>query len=147
MSFKNRMSAIVGDENTVARYLFEKISHVAFIAWVGVFFFHVPSTASALWALAVYTLAGKVLWLVGARERAKETERVYGQPLPGRFPIVNDAWQVITWKAVWVDTAFDLGVASLPAIVSLPLREFTYLLALWLIFIPVGSNNQWGSPS
>lgn len=118
--FRKRMSSIVGDENTVARYLTEKIGHTALIAWaIAVVTLASPLMAAVIAALA-YVVVGKILWFVQHR----------------------------TFD--FGDFVFDLVVGLFPAVLALmrptPLLGALALIA-WAAGIAAGSNNQVGSPS
>lgn len=119
--FIKRMGKIVGDENTVARYLVEKIGHTALIAWTLVALLGLRPLLAAGIATVGYVVVGKVLWFINHH----------------------------TFDAK--DFLFDLVVGSLvPVIVVPPEYGWPIaggLVALWCIVLVVSSNNQWGKPS
>lgn len=121
MAFIQRMNVIVGDQNTVARYLTEKIGHVALIAWALALLFGIEPLNAALAAALAYDLTGKAIWY----------------------------WQHRTFDPG--DALFDLVVCLFPAVIALPLRFGWFAFAIgflvWVVFILIGSNNQIGSPS
>lgn len=119
--FIKRMGKIVGDENTVARYLLEKIGHTALIAWSLAALLGLPMLLAAGIAAVGYVVVGKALWL--AKHRTFDAR----------------------------DLFFDLVVGSLVPIIAVPSVYGWHLaigiLALWCLAVVVGSNNQWGKPS
>lgn len=120
-NFLARMNRVVGDRNTVARYLVEKIGHVALIAWCLVYVGGFPPLWSALIAAAFYDIVGKVLWYVEHR----------------------------TFDGL--DMVFDLIVVLLPALLAETLVWGYGWMCLaccgWLGVLALFDNNQWGSPS
>ncbi len=119
--FRKRMGKVVGDENTVARYLLEKVGHTALIAWSLASLLGLRALLVAIIAALGYVVVGKVLWY--ARHR--------------------------TFSAK--DLVFDLVVGSLVPIIAIPSvygwPVAIGLVVLWCGAVVVGSNNQWGSPS
>lgn len=117
-NFFTRMNRIVGDQNTVARYLIEKVGHVALIAWMLVFLFGAGPLWAALVAAAVYDIVGKMIWW--------QTHRTFDG----------------------LDMIFDLIVVLLPGILTNGLTLTTLILfCVWLGALALFDNNQWGSPS
>lgn len=121
MSFPERMRVIVGDENTVARYLTEKIGHTALIAWTLVMLFGVRPMPAAVVAAVGYVVVGKILWWIGHRSFNAR------------------------------DFVFDLAVGLLVAVIALrPTEGWLITVGFfmsWCAATLAGSNNQWGSPS
>ena len=150
MSLATRMGAIVGDENTVGRYLLEKIGHTALIAWAlqslgaTVDWLDAPfvdPTFAAVLAATLYNVIGKALWLRAARARAVRLNA------PHRF--VNESGRAVGWWFEVKDTIFDEWVGLFVAVLSFvgaPLL-FLPLATLWFAGFAIGSNNHWGSPS
>lgn len=121
MSFPQRMGRIVGDQNTVSRYLTEKIGHTALIAWTFVMLFGVRPLPAAIAAALTYIVVGKALWWIGHR----------------------------TFNAK--DFVFDFVVGLMVAVIAVrPIEGWLITVgffAAWCAAIAAGSNNQWGSPS
>jgi hypothetical protein len=119
--FIRRMGKVVGDENTVARYLVEKVGHTALIAWSLAALSGLPSLLAAGIATVGYVVVGKALWLI--RHHTFDAR----------------------------DFLFDLVVGSLVPIIVVPSVYgwpiASGLLAVWCVVVLVGSNNQWGKPS
>jgi len=117
-NFFGRMNRIVGDRNTVARYLLEKIGHVALLAWALVFLVGAGPLWAALVAAAVYDLVGKAIWW--------QTHRTFDG----------------------LDMVFDLLVVLLPAILTMGLTlRALIVFCIWCGALAIFDNNQWGSPS
>lgn len=146
MSLLQRMQAIVGDENTVARYLFEKVGHVSFFAWAGAFALHLDPLLSALGSVLAYTIVGKILWLLGARTRGKEVSKARGD-YPSHWTWLREDLSPVRAGFEVLDTVFDLVVVALVPLLAMPIASFTYGLAAWVLTIAIFSNNQWGSPA
>jgi hypothetical protein len=166
MSFPARMRAIVGDENTVARYLLEKCGHTGLWAWVTVcltlglslppelrwWFARLFVVTAAIIAL-LYDVAGKVAWLRDARGRslAKQIEVAQGSaPWEKVAPFLRpEGTPVQLWFEVR-DFVFDLWVGLLAAGAATAILAWWWLpiaIAVWIAGVAIGSNNQWGSPS
>jgi cytochrome b len=167
MSFRAHMQAIVGDQNTVARYLFEKIGHVAFftlLLWGAISQLRrlVDLPPSPLWLCALciaiaYDVVGKALWLYQSWKRAKIivvggllNGRTIGDVLGTHF-VRDDLISRVILSDEIHDTIFDLWVTLIVVVVAAsPLIAPVYLalaFLLWLCLLAAGSNNRWGSPS
>lgn len=135
--FKQKMSAIVGDVNTVARYLVEKQGHTALLGWAfgcialavvlpAAMHFAVGLTmlVTALLAAAVYDGTGKVIW--------------------------THQHEVPSWAAEIRDTLFDFWdgafVATWPFVLfawwALPVALVVWGVVFWVL-----DSAAWGSPS
>lgn len=133
--FKARMSAIVGDTNTVARYLVEKQGHTSLIAWVtgciclsfvvvqGAASVGLVLLAAGLAATTIYDLVGKIVWFRGHTLASWAAE-------------VRDAffdWWVGAFVCVW-PTVFFVPWGPLAA------------LAAWAVVFWLVDSWGWGSP-
>lgn len=146
-----RMRSIVGDENTVARYLLEKEGHTSAIAWLagcivlGILLrAHAPEwtwraflIAAAIAGAATigYDLLGKAIWLYAARQRDWTKD---------------DAITPVRFSEELADTLFDAWVGSATIACTFGILHWwaaPLMLAVWLGGVAVGSNNQWGKPS
>lgn len=133
--FKARMSAIVGDSNTVARYLVEKQGHTALIAWafgvIALSFVITGGAHLAGWVLfaaglastTIYDLVGKVVWFRGHT--------------------------VQSWAAEVRDAFFDFWVGAFICIY--PLVFFAgwapaLALVVWAVVFWTIDSWGWGSP-
>jgi hypothetical protein len=157
MSVRDRMTMNVGDQDPTWRYLLEKLGHVALFSWLIVCVIRWAPWQVAVAIALLYTIGGKILWLVGCRARALEDS---GQGLPQfrltRGALVNsrlvreDGTPVELWYELR-DTAFDLLLALLPAIVALRLGVLSAVVTMaavlsWGVIIAVLFNNRWSSP-
>ena len=118
MSLRVRMSAIVGDENTVARYLTEKVGHTALLT-IGLHTV-LPLLTASLAATLGYVLVGKWWW-----------HRTHG------------GW---SWKDLIFDTLVGSLVVALALCVDRPAPGALAVLA-WAALFLVLDNAAWGSPS
>ena len=108
------LRGIVGDQNTVLRYLFEKVCHVTFIAWCLMLVLHFLPIVAATWSLIIYMIISKTVV---------------------RF--TNKDWGTF-WKteAFWSRLVYLIHVCSLPLAVAnfsahpiaLPIWFVIYLL-------------------
>jgi hypothetical protein len=149
-----RMSRIVGDENTVARYLLEKIGHTALIAWTLAHVLFEDSLDAAVVAALAYLIIGKALWFYGARKRSQQArthlEFLHGDVIVPPAFFLDDAGRAVRFWPSVADILFDLWVGLFPAVVALWWIEPRFMLStacIWFVGVAIGSNNQWGSPS
>jgi hypothetical protein len=138
--FSKRMARIVGDQNTVARYLLEKCAHTTMItfAFACVFIgYAVPDplgfylfksvAAIAILAAITYDVIGKILYI---RDRNPAAPFLWGGELEDAlFDFWVGLWSFAASFALWHWYLF------FPAV------------ALWLAGVAIGSNNQFGTPS
>ena len=122
MSFRDRMTANVGDADPVWRYLLEKVAHTALITLV--LFALTPRLSlvtDAAIATAGYLVIGKAYW--------------HWQH--------EDAWS-------WRDFAFDALVSSLVMVIAdarTDGRAAVLFLVAWVLAFLALDNGRWGSPS
>jgi hypothetical protein len=125
MSLRSRMSSIVGDQNTVARYLLEKLAHTALIA-LALNCEGVPLLLAAVVAALGYLIIGKLLWLRSTTD-------------PVSFAVELRDW--------CFDGVLGFGVAVLALLPVYGWRIFGIALATWCALLLAGGNNRWGRPS
>lgn len=124
MSFRTRMYTIVGDENTVARYLTEKIGHTSGLALLLLIVISSPIHATIIASVA-YVLFCKFWYHV-----------VQHHP--------------VLWAHMIKDFIFDTWVCALTVTFAIaqwdiPIGGMSF--GVWLIGFLIMDNNKMGEPS
>lgn len=114
------LNGIVGDQNTVLRYLFEKVCHTTFIAWCLLFLLHLTPIQAALYALIAYLIISKLVIRVQQNDW-------------GTF------WRT---EAFWLRFLYIAWILTLPLVIAGP-RVVTSL-ALWLVVYLVAEYCNMG---